>query len=540
MKFLKKITLSLLLTIGFTLFSQEAKPKRPDNWFNLDPIINNVNGVSTEKAYEALKDKTSTTIIVGVLDSGVDFNHEDLKSIMWTNPGEIPGNGIDDDKNGYIDDIHGWSFLGNKNGTNLDCDNLEVTRLIRKYKPKYDGKNEKDFTSKEDKEGFKYYQKLLKDYEGIKSKYEGAYTQYKFMYNGLIELNKKIKQQQNVTEVKAENLKKFDAIEKTDKQMKVIAGVMIKDGTLDEAIENNVKEGFNQISSMVDCGLNVENDPRKIIGDNYDDPNDRNYGNPDCNGPDSFHGTHVAGIIAAARKNGIGIDGVAANVKIMAVRCVPNGDERDKDVANAIRYAVDNGAKILNMSFGKAYTWNKKIVDDAVKYADSKGVLLIHAAGNDSKDIDVEIHYPCKKFENKGEAKNFIDVGALSWLPNEKIPAVFSNYGKKTVDIFAPGVDIHSTVPNNKYKDASGTSMACPVVCGVAAVVKSYYPNLSPEDIKKILIKSSLKTYKKAKVILPGSKDKMVKFSALGKNGGIANLYEALILAEKVSKKKKS
>ncbi|MCW3077261.1 MAG: in-like serine protease, partial [Bacteroidetes bacterium] len=315
---------------------------------------------------------------------------------------------------------------------------------------------------------------------------------------------------------------------------------MMKGGqgaNVDEII-SELKDASDQYKPLVECGINLDFDPRSIIGDDYNNPNDRNYGNPDCNGPNSFHGTHVAGIIAAARNNGVGMDGVAADVKIMAVRCVPNGDERDKDVANAIRYAVDNGATILNMSFGKKFSWDKKAVDDAVKYAESKGVLLMHAAGNDHVDIDVETHYPCKKYENGKEATNFVDVGALSWKSDDKIVAPFSNYGKKTVDIFAPGVDIYSTTPKNGYKDASGTSMATPVACGVAAVIKSYYPNLTGQQIKTILIKSSLKTYKGKKVIKPGTKDELVKFEKLGKNGGAVNLYEAIKMAEKYSKTK--
>ena len=257
------------------------------------------------------------------------------------------------------------------------------------------------------------------------------------------------------------------------------------------------------------------------------------YGNGDCKGPGAFHGTHVAGIIGATRKNGIGMDGVADNVRIMSVRCVPDGDERDKDVANAIRYAVDNGAVILNMSFGKKYSPGKKVVDDAVKYAESKGVLLIHAAGNASDDIDEIVHYPCKKLENGKTASNFMDIGALSWKPDDEIAAPFSNYGKKTVDLFAPGVDIHSTVPDlNKYKDASGTSMAAPVVAGVAAVLKSYFPSLTPKQIIKILTKTSVKDYKMKKVIKPGSKDEMIEFGELSKTGGIVNLYEAVKMAQ--------
>lgn len=530
------LSVALLSTLFFN-----AQEKRPENWFNLDPTTDKINGVGTERAYqELLKDKKSTTVIVGVIDSGVDYNHEDLKGVMWTNPKEIAGNGIDDDKNGYIDDIHGWNFIGGKDGKNVDGDNLEMTRLIRKMKPKFDGKAEADFKIKEDKKEYKLYQELLADFAKTQDKFQGAYNQTKFLYEGISALNKNAKDKLKLEVINADALQKYEATDKVDKQMKMISTAMMKGGqgsTLEDLAEQ-MKEGYDQFRTYVECGVNLDFDPRNIVGDDYNNSYDKNYGNADCKGPNSFHGTHVAGIIAASRKNGIGMDGVATDVKIMAIRCIPSGDERDKDVANAIRYAVDNGATILNMSFGKKYSWDKRVVDDAVKYADSKGVLLMHAAGNDNLDIDIETHYPCKKFEGKGEATNFIDIGALNWLSGVKIVAPFSNYGKKTVDIFAPGVDIYSTVPEGGYKDASGTSMATPVACGVAAVLKSYYPSLTPEQIKKILIKSSIKTYKGEKVIKPGSKDELVKFEKLGKNGGIVSLYEAVKMAEKFSKSK--
>lgn len=515
--------------------------KRPDNWFNLDPTNDKVNGVSTDRAYkELLKDKKSTTVIVGVIDSGVDYNHEDLQGVMWTNPKEIAGNGIDDDKNGYIDDIHGWNFIGGKDGRNVDADNLEMTRLMRKLKPKYDGKTEKDFKTKEEKKEFKLFLAVKEDYTKTKDEYQGAYNQLKFLTEGLTALNEKIKAEQKVDKVTLTELEKFTPTEKTDIQMKLIATNVIKNGQGTDVASaiTAFSGGFEQYKSFVEVGMNMDFDPRGIVGDDYANSNEHYYGNADCNGPDSFHGTHVSGIIAAARNNGVGMDGVAADVRIMAIRCVPNGDERDKDIANGIRYAVDNGATIINMSFGKKYSWDKKVVDEAVKYADSKGVLLMHAAGNDGEDIDKQTHYPCKKFETKGVATNFMDIGALSWKPNEKTVAPFSNYGKKTVDLFSPGVDIYSTTPKNGYKDASGTSMATPVAVGVAAVLKSYYPALTPEQIKKILMKSSLKTYKSEKVIRPGTKDELIKFEKLSKTGGCINLYEAVKMAEKYNKTK--
>jgi cell wall-associated protease len=540
---MKRILISAFVLSGLAFVAQSGK--RPDNWFNLDPTTDKVYGVSSEKAYkELLKDKKSTTVIVGVIDSGVDYDHEDLKSVMWTNPGEIPGNGIDDDKNGYIDDVHGWNFIGGADGKNVLDDNLEMTRLIRKLKPKYEGKTLADFKSKAEKNELKFYFELKKEFNDTKDKFEGGYNQLKFLSEGLADVNTKIKEQLKVDKVTLAELDKYSAVEKNDTKMKMIATSILKnnEGSTLDAMLNEIKAGFEQYRSYVECGLNEEFDPRNIVGDNYTNSSERYYGNSDCNGPDSFHGTHVAGIIAAARNNGIGIDGIAADVRIMAIRCVPAGDERDKDVANGIRYAVDNGAKIINMSFGKKYSWDKKVVDDAVKYAESKGVLLIHAAGNDHTDIDKVTHYPCKKFENKGEAVNFIDVGALSWQGEDKIVAPFSNYGKKTVDIFSPGVDIHSTTPKNGYKDASGTSMASPVTCGVAAVLKSYYPDLTPQQIKTILVKSSIKSFKGKKVIKPGSnkgdKNEYVKFETLSRNAGIVNMYEAVKLAEKMSKNK--
>jgi cell wall-associated protease len=540
---IKRTFLGLLLASTFLSYGQTAK--RPDNWFNLDPASDNVNGVSTEKSYrELLKDKKSTTVIVGVIDSGVDTAHEDLRKVMWTNRGEIAGNGKDDDNNGYVDDIHGWNFIGGKDGNNVKDDNLEMTRLMRKLKPKYDGKNESDFKTRTEKEEFKLYMKVKEDYTKTKDKYDGTYNQLKFLYEGFTALSSKIKSQQKIEKVTAADIEKFTPEDKNDTKMKTIALTIMKnnkDRDLD-GIAGELKEGFEHYRTYVEFGLNLDFDPRYIVGDDYNNSSERYYGNNDCTGPDSFHGTHVAGIIAASRGNGIGMDGIASDVQIMSIRCVPAGDERDKDVANAIRYAADNGAQIINMSFGKKYSWDKKAVDDAVKYAESKGVLLIHAAGNDGENIDEETHFPCKKFEGKGEAASFLDIGALSWQTGDKVVAPFSNYGKKTVDLFSPGVDIYSTTPGNGYKDASGTSMAAPVTAGVAAVLKSYYPTLTAKQIKKILIKSSSKSFKGKKVIKPGTKegdkDHVVKFDKLSRNAGMVNLYEALKMAEKFAKTK--
>lgn len=534
---MKRFFIPVALFLTLQLGAQEAT-KAPENWFNLDPVTDKVNGVGTERTYaELLKGKKSKTIIVGVIDSGVDFNHEDLKDVMWTNEKEIPGNGIDDDKNGYIDDIHGWNFLGGKDGKNVDKETLELTRLYRELKAKYDGKTEKEA---KDKKEYKRYVELKEAYDKQMNEAQQQFVQISFIKNMFETFNLDVKDQLKIEKVTAADLDKYEPKDAQQSQIVAILKEALKEqgGSIDDMLEE-LNTGYEQIEGKVKYNLNLDYDPRGIVGDDYSNQTERYYGNNDCNGPNSLHGTHVAGIIAANRTNNVGIKGVADNVKIMAIRAVPNGDERDKDIANAIYYAVDNGATIINMSFGKNYSYNKAIVDKAVKYAESKDVLIVHAAGNSSLNIDEEVHYPCKKFEgSKKEAKNWLDIGALSWKQGEDLPAGFSNYGKKTVDVFAPGVDIYSTKFGGGYINESGTSMACPVTAGVAAVLRSYFPDLTAKDIKKIIAKSANKNNKDSKVKKPGPRGDVVEFNELSNTGGIVDLYEAVKMAMEMTKVK--
>jgi len=516
--------------------------KAAENWFNLDPYTNKVNGVGTERTYsELLKGKKSTQVIVGVIDSGVDFNHEDLKDIMWTNPKEIVGNNIDDDKNGYIDDIHGWSFLGGKDGKNIDKETLELTRIYRDLKKKYDGKDETTVASADKKE-FKFYTTIKTEFESKLNEAQQNLTKYTFIQESFANINIEAKKQLHVDTVRLNTLAKYKAKDKKEEGFVGYAQMMLaQDSTLAfEYILKQLNEALDYFGGQVKYNLNIDFDPRSIVGDDYKNSYQKDYGNNDCNGPSSLHGTHVAGIIAANRANNLGVKGVADNVRIMSVRAVPDGDERDKDVANAIIYAVDNGAKVINMSFGKTYPYDKTAVDKAVKYAESKDVLLVHAAGNDGVDVDKNIFYPYKKFADGKKANNWIEVGALSWKKGMKLPASFSNYGKKTVDVFAPGVDIYSAKSGGGYLNESGTSMACPVTVGVAAVIRSYYPNLTAKQVKKIIEKSVDKDYKSQQVTKPGdaetSKKMGTKFGDLSSTGGVVNLYNAIMLAEKMSK----
>jgi cell wall-associated protease len=581
---MKKHFFASLLLLPFFLFSQDADTARaPENWFNLDPATNSVNGVSTERTYsELLKGKKSTTVVVGVIDSGVDYNHEDLKDVMWTNEKEIPGNNIDDDKNGYADDIHGWNFLGGKDGKNVEKETLELTRIYRELKAKYEGKEEKEIAAA-DKKQFKLYQDVKAHYEKKYNEAQSQLAQLRFVSEMFASINLAVKEQLKVDTVRLAELEKYKTADKKEEQLIAYTKMILaedKAATFDDILKQ-LDEATEHFESQVKYNLNTDFDPRAIVGDDYRNSSEKYYGNPDCIGPGALHGTHVAGIIAANRTNNVGIKGVADNVRIMAIRAVPDGDERDKDIANAIIYAVDNGAKVINMSFGKMYPYDKAAVDKAVKYAESKDVLIVHAAGNDGLDIDKAVHYPCKKFSDGGEASNWIDVGALSYKRREKIPANFSNYGKKTVNVFAPGVQIYSTKNGGGYINESGTSMACPVTAGVAAVLRSYYPTLTAKQVKKIIEKSAITDNKKALVNRPGGAEithkikkgetlksisskyntteeeilmlnpelkngliedqeiavkEKVKFGELSTTGGFVNLYRAVQLAEKMSK----
>jgi cell wall-associated protease len=532
-----------LLGLGifpFTGIAQDKKDKAPANWYNLDYKTDGIMGVSTEKAYELLKGRKATPVIVAVIDGGVDVYHEDLKDVLWINKKESNKNGKDDDNNGYIDDKYGWNFIGNANGENVNYDNLEVTRLIAKYDPLYASVLPTTKLNETQRREFVNYQKMISDYT---SKYDEAnfgntnYGRLKINVDKFVaEIGKEPK---DVTKADIDNYKSENRDIKT--ALSIIKRATEKDSF--EKFYEDIKDADEYYGAQIKYHLNKEFAPRHIVGDNYEDATEKYYGNPDVKGPDAGHGTHVAGIIAAKRNNNIGINGVADNVQIMSLRVVPNGDERDKDVANGIRYAVDNGAKIINMSFGNGYFYNKEVVDEAIRYAQEKDVLLVHAAGNDAKDIDINPNYPSKYFTNKenavtGEASNYLTIGATAWKLDDELLASFSNFGYKSVDLFAPGVAINSTMPENKYKEQQGTSMAAPVASGVAALLRAYYPQLSAKEVKDILMKSVTKVDQKVKIKKDGS-TKKVYLDEISVSGGIVNAYNAIVEANNYINSKK-
>lgn len=477
-------------------FSQ-AKPKAPINWYLNDPKDSKIYGVGADKAYKFLEGKIAKEVIVAVIDSGVETDHPDLKDVIWTNPGEIPNNGIDDDKNGYVDDVHGWSFLGGPGG-DIDAEALELARMYRVEKRYFGDKKENEISSS-DKQRFAKYQKIKQDFEKEKAKTEQQFAQLSVLSNYM----------ENVKAVsKGVFSKKTNKayVPKDDNEKRIkkrVGGILLiyPASELDNQITGAVKSMAGQIKMN---SIDADSVRKAIVGDNPYDMSERFYGCNRYEGPDAMHGTHVSGIIAAKRGNGIGIDGIASNAKIMVLRAVPNGDERDKDIANSIRYAADNGAKVINMSFGKYYTPNKSIMDEAIQYAASKDVLLVHAAGNDAKNKDIEDSYPTRILNNGTKAKNWLEIGASSSKSGAKLLADFSNYGATTVDVFAPGVDIHSTVPDGKYEDASGTSMACPATAGVAALIRGYFPELSAEEVASVIMKTA-EPYSKS-ISIPGKK----------------------------------
>lgn len=535
-----KFLLTILLILIFQLSTVAERTIPADsvsqellNWYNLDPETDFIYGIATEKAYaNLLKDKPSSTVIVAVIDSGIDIHHEDLKPNIWINQKEIPGNGIDDDGNGYVDDVYGWNFLGNTTGENIVHERLEVTREFARLDSVFENRDKASISKNERKE-YKYYIDIRKQYfKGIAEAKETLENIKQFHLNlGFAEsLVAEIIGKEDFT---IEELENIPATEEGLLVAKEFLLAVYETGLNKEKLSDYVAHYENSLQYH----YNPEYDPRPLVGDDPQNMEELYYGNNDVIGPDAEHGTHVAGIIAGVRGNGLGIEGIANNVKIMTIRAVPDGDERDKDIANAIRYAVDNGAQIINMSFGKELSPNQKAVEEAILYSEQKGVLLVHAAGNEGKNVDKEPRYPSNRYMGSNKKiPNFINVGASDQMLDNPLIASFSNYGRKNVDVFAPGVDIYSTIPDNNYKLNSGTSMASPVVTGLAAMLMSYYPTLNSQQIKEIITKSVVKI--DAKVLRPedeSGKKKEVKFSKLSSSGGIVNAYKAVKMAEEMT-----
>lgn len=505
-----------------------VKGEPPRNWQLLDQEQDHIAGVSSERAMkELLAGKApKRTVVVAVIDGGVDTAHVDLRANLWQNPREAAQNRKDDDGNGYVDDVRGWNFIGGRDGKDVNQDSFEATRVYAGCQHRAPGGDFSVLPPGDQatcKRAAAEYEKALNDMKSALPNIQQADRVLK----AITAVLKTALHSDSVTD---EGVAKLKPTSDDVSRAKTVYMQITAQGITRAEIDKSLAE----VNNRLNYGLDLKFNPRTIVGDDTMNVNERGYGNSDVTGPDASHGTHVAGIIGAVRGNGIGIDGIAPAVRIMVVRAVPDGDERDKDIANAIRYAADNGANVINMSFGKGLSPHKDAVDAAVKYADSKGVLLVHAAGNDGADNDSTESYPNARYIGGGRPANWIEVGATSWKGGAELPASFSNYGAAQVDLFAPGVDILSTVPGSKYERDSGTSMASPVVCGVAALVMAYYPELTAQDVKRILLNSAAR-HPAQMVTKPGDdKGGLVPFGSLSATGGIVNAYNALKMAAQV------
>lgn len=527
-------------------FAQKIDDK---TWYQQDYATDSIYGISLKKAYDFLQNKKSTPIVVAVIDGGIDTTHEDLKPVLWNNPKPAS-----DGKKGYVGDVHGWNFLGNVNGKDVNKEAEEKYRVYYKFKDQFANKTiDTNTLSKLDKYEYLSWKRAADEIIDPKKSSEDAQMAFILgkIYSDMHPADSILQKDMGKSDYTLGELEKYTPKSDAANRAKYVflnIRRMVPTFT-DETPNTEIMSGMESERDKYQKATSArEKAPKayrqEIVQDNYNDFNDRYYGNPDVYGGDPMHGTHVSGIIAAARNNGIGMDGIADNVKILSVRAVPDGDEYDKDIALAIRYAVDNGAKVINMSFGKPFSPEKYWVDSAFVYAQQHDVLLVHAAGNESQDIDSLPNFPNGDliFYPGKVASNLITVGAsgdphIGGKSEEQLAASFSNYGKKTVDVFAPGVKIYSTVPkSNKYSYLSGTSMASPVVAGIAALIRSYYPQLSAEQVKYAIVHSAEKPNKFTK--LPGS-DTEVPFEDLSVSGGIANAYQALKLASTLKPEKK-
>jgi len=498
------------------------------NWQSLDLTKDKVFGISSEKAYELiLRGKKATSVIVAVIDSGVDTSHVDLRKVLWTNDKEIPGNGVDDDHNGYVDDLHGWNFIGTEVGKE------DIAHLAETRKEFYDSLSE-GVVPEMYRSGYQTYRKMFNTLQGKVESLRALMTNLNIAKTSLAEITKKMGKSDPV-------LEDFKQYKPTSGDESVVCNFIIRmlpQYSSFKEMKHRELDNLIQLAEFhLDHGLNANTDGAV-------NKNKINPGSPDVSNdaigmlvkPDytSYHGTHVAGLVGGTRDRDTGVKGIAGNVRLMTLKVVGNVREmRDESLAKAIRYAVDNGAKVINMSFGKPYTWDKSAVDDAVEYAMNKDVLLILAAGNNGLDLDKNTFFPNRHFEKGGEAKAWIEVGASGPVDDSNLVARFSNYGKSTVDVFAPGVQLYSTIPGSSYDTWSGTSMAAPIVSGLAALIRGYYPKLTAIQVKDIIMRSVAKVNHPVKVRDEKGQFVSVPFSDICISGGVINAYNALTLAER-------
>ena len=521
-------------------------PDPPKDWHTMDLATDGFFGISLKQAYVFVKGKKSKTVLVATIDSGIDTAQKDLQGILWVNPKEIPGNGIDDDGDGYVDDVHGWDFLGGKNGK---CDYTETTEEVREYaklKSKYENLTVEPAG---DEKGYAYWLVVKATHDSTVAKSSSELKYYQGVEGVLMITNGYIKKALNLGSDAIFNLADLQKIpdskdtsiafrrkDTIGQSKQAWAQVFTLEGS--DATNVKVLKDLSEYVEKLNNDVNPDLNSRKeIVGDDPDVMDGKPYGNNILKYPDASHGTGVAGLIGAKRDNGYGINGVADNVRIMAIKAVPNGDEYDKDIANAIRFAVDHGAKVVNMSFGKKISPHKQWVDDAIKYAAAKDVLLVQASGNDNQNVDDKPEFPNDNFLDGTTSDNLISVDASAWKKDTSLAATFTNFGIKNTDVFAPGVKVTSIDEDAEFNTADGTSFASPITAGVAALILEYYPKLTAAQVKEAIIASAT-PLKGVMVYKPGTHD-LVDFTTLSKSGGVVNAYKALEYASKMKGERK-
>ncbi len=527
------VALAVALAFAAESRAQQAPPQptlatAANNWWLLDPVRDHVPGIGAERAFTELLagKKPQRSVVVAIIDSGIDTTHADLHSFLWANPKETPA--ADGDGDGLVGDVRGWDFIGGPNGKDVGEDTYEVTRQYAALRARFERANP-DTASAGGRADYERYLKLKSEVETKRANAQAEQAQLDQMGPAVERALATLRQALGPDSLTVENVEKLQS-SRTDVAMARIAFLRLAEAGISP---EEIQRGRDEAKNDLQYHLNPDFDPRPLVGDNYNDVTQRAYGNTDVVGPDAMHGTHVAGIVLGVPGNRESLaDGTPA-VRIMTIRVVPDGDERDKDVANGIRYAVDHGANIISMSFGKDISPRKDAVDDAVKYADAHGVLLVHAAGNDAANLDESPDFPNRYFSVGGQAGDWLEIGASSWRGGEQLAANFSNWSKAKVDLFAPGVDIYSTLPGNKHGKLSGTSMATPVVSGVAALLMAYFPNLTAAQVKQLLLTSAT-SYADQAVQRPGEGGSSgeVKFGELSATGGVVNAYNAVKAAE--------
>ncbi|EDO25838.1 predicted protein, partial [Nematostella vectensis] len=517
-------------------------------WHHQDISLDSIYGISLEKWYAEKPKQTKREIIVATLDTQIDLDHEDLQGQFWVNKKEIPNNGIDDDNNGYIDDVNGWNFIGTKSGNYTVWGNFEYVRFVRKWESAFEGKKKEDIENQNlyNYNTYnwaaamldytkKYYNNRTKSLDYSISVYAKAKDTLKYYfpkedynYEKLDSLYNEIKGNDNRTykQMLASRDADFLAL-----VYSFYSNYANNTTSLTSLLDDRI-----QMDSLLHKNLNVAYNERDYIGDNPE-VLEKGYGNNKINAKIegirsiNTHNTEVSSVIASLRFNGIGTDGFSNNIKIMPLTISPLGDEHDKDIAMAIYYAVDNGAKVINMSFGKEFSLNREWVLEAMQYAERHNVLLVHCSGNDANNIDNYPDYPNDIGYGKSLelVNNFINVGSISKRTDSTMVTPFSNYGKNNVDLFAPGEEIYVAIPDNQYTYDSGTSLAAPMVSGTAALIWLYYPNLTVQEVKNIILESGVTIDKM--VVKPGTKNEMVHFSELCKTGKVLNTYNAMKMA---------